>query len=155
MDDRKEMLSAGSHHTDPLTDGVHRPRALHHLQPHKTCTQTCSRTPKYIRKTCSGAKAHSVLGTDLVISGPAAQQLLGQRVGSFKRCHAPGLRAITRCGGAGGERVGVPAPLQHEGRTRLNSRASRAVVLGRDVSVAEGHVEDLRSATLDRKENIV
>lgn len=109
-DDRMEVLSASCHHPDPLTDRVYLPRALHHLQPNKPCPQMCSRTPKYICKTCSGAKAYSVLGTDLTLSGPAARQLLNQRVGSFKKCHVPQLRAIVRHRGAGREPVGSASP---------------------------------------------
>lgn len=37
----------------------------------------------------------------------------------------------------------VPVPLWYQGKTRLSSRASCAVVPHRGVSVAEGHVKDL------------
>lgn len=46
----KKGLSAGSHHPDHLSDRVPHPRALHHLQPNKLCTQMCSRTSQYIHK---------------------------------------------------------------------------------------------------------
>lgn len=116
-DDREEMLLDGSHRPDPLADGVRHPRALHPLQPSGPCTQMCSRITKCIGKTPSGAKGHSARGADLTVSDPAVGHLLGQRVGSFKRCCAPWLRAIVkhRRGGRGACREHQPLRSSEEG----------------------------------------
>lgn len=134
----------------------HPPRARHPLQPNQPFTQTCTRAPKDTRKTCSGAKAHSVLAARHKPHGlkPKVRAAPQQRVRGFKRCRARSSAWLSQAGHRR-QAWGKCLSLWYQGKARLSSRASCAVVWQRSGCVAKDCVEDLRNTTLDHKENIV